>query len=288
MRVIRRKKFYYLQHSFRKAGKTITKERYLGTKMPEDFDKQKKTLFEECRKEAFYDNFEIIKKKFREEWEQTPESAKQKMIEEFSVNFTYNTNAIEGSSITEEDTRDIVLHDLAPTKSLRDIKETEKHAMLFQRLLREKTNLSRKTILAWHEDLFSETKPDVAGKFREHLVRVGKYVAPDWQDVSRLMNDFFVFVNSESKMRSDNNMHAVEFAARAHYKFEKIHPFSDGNGRIGRLIMNCLLWGREYPLLVIEYKKRKSYYKALQKDEEYFVQYFIRRYLAVHRKYLKD
>ncbi|MBU1202039.1 MAG: Fic family protein [Nanoarchaeota archaeon] len=280
MRIIKRKNSHYVQHSFRKDGKIITREKYLGLKVPENIDIVKNKFLAECRKEAFYDVFEIIKTKFNQEWKRLPPSAKEKMIQELSINFTYNTNAIEGSTISEEETRDIVAHGIAPSKPLRDVKETEKHAELFKKIFSEKQKITKQSIIHWHNKLFSETKSDIVGKFRDYLVRVGDYRAPDWQDLNKLLDDFFRFQNSK------NNMHTVEFAARVHYKFEKIHPFGDGNGRIGRLIMNSVLWDRGYPLLVIEYKKRKSYYKALRKDEEHFVQYFIRRYLAVHKRYL--
>ena len=81
-------------------------------------------------------------------------------------------------------------------------------------------------------------------------------------------------------------MHPVEFTARAHYKFEKIHPFGDGNGRIGRLVIVYLLRKSDFPLLIIEYKKRKSYHHALSKSENDFLNWFIRSYVSAHRKYL--
>jgi len=79
-------------------------------------------------------------------------------------------------------------------------------------------------------------------------------------------------------------LNPVMLSARAHYKFEKIHPFGDGNGRIGRLIMNKILWDNGYPMIIIEKKKRKSYYKALNKEEDEFVKYFVRKYIAVHKR----
>ena len=66
--------------------------------------------------------------------------------------------------------------------------------------------------------------------------------------------------------------------------FEKTHPFGDGNGRIGRFLMNYILWKKGYPMLIIDYKDRKSYYGALERPEEGFVNYFVRRYLAVHKQ----
>ena len=81
-------------------------------------------------------------------------------------------------------------------------------------------------------------------------------------------------------------MHPIELAARTHCKFEKIHPFGDGNGRIGRLIIAYLLRKANYPLLIIEYKKRKSYYHALSKSEIDFVNWFFRRYVGANKNYV--
>ena len=136
-------------------------------------------------------------------------------------------------------------------------------------------------LLNWHKDIFGETKKEISGKFRDYLVRVGNYIAPDWQDVKKLMANLMKFI------RDNKEINPVEFAGRAHYKFETIHPFGDGNGRVGRLLMNYLLWRAGFPMIIITYKKRESYYKAFKKDEDYFAKYFIRYYLSVHkRRYL--
>lgn len=282
MRVLTRKKgkktYYYLQHSFRKDGKVITKEKYLGIKIPKDLEKLKRKLKSE-EQNLLYEKLKAIKENFQREWKRYPDSIKDKEKEEIAIDFTYNTNAIEGSTITLEETKEIIQDNIAPNKPITDIKETEAHYKVFLKMLDKKEKISNKLILKWHNEIFRETKQDISGKFRDYPVRVGEYRAPDWQDVKKLMLQFITFVKE--------NIQPVELAARAHYKFEKIHPFGDGNGRIGRLITNHILWHNGYPMLIIEYKKRKSYYKALQKDEEKFVNYFLRRYLSIHKKRLK-
>lgn len=281
MRIVKRKsgnkEYYYLQHSLRKNGKVITKEKYLGDKMPNDIDKIKREFKKDIQKDINH-KLEAIKRNFQKEWGKIPESARKKELEEISIAFTYNTNAIEGSTITLEEAREIIHDKVAPNKSLRDVRETEAHSEVFLKMLNKKEEITNKLLLEWHREIFGMTKSDIAGMFRDYLVRVGPHLAPDWQEVEKLMNELIDFIN---KNREAN---PVELAGRAHYKFEKIHPFGDGNGRIGRLLMNSILWHNGYPMLIVEYKKRKSYYRALQKDEDGFVSYFIRRYLAVHKK----
>lgn len=279
MRIIERKKgktnYFYLQHSFRKDGKVVTKELYLGKRVPDNIEEIKAKLMLETR-ETRTRKLEKIRTHFQKEWKRYPESAKEKELQEIATAFTYNSNAIEGSTITLEEARLILQDKVAPNKPLKDIKETESHARVFLDMLKTKKKMSEKLLLQWHEEIFKETKPDIAGQFRSYLVRVGPYVAPDWREVKKLMKQLITFVN-------ESQLNSVEIAARTHHMFEKIHPFGDGNGRIGRLLMNYVLWKNGYPMLIIEYAKRKSYYKALQKTEEGFVNYFVRRYLSVHK-----
>ncbi|MEK6934752.1 MAG: Fic family protein [Nanoarchaeota archaeon] len=280
MRVIKRKKgkqtFFYLQHSFRKNNKVITKEKYLGKRIPTNIEKIKQEMKEQINK-ILHKKLEQMKQNFQKEWKKYPQTVKNKEKEEIAIAFTYNTNAIEGSTITLDETKEIIHDKIAPNKSLDDIKETEEHSKVFLNMLDKKRKISNELLLEWHNKIFQETKSDIAGKYRDYLVRIGAYVAPDWQDVKKLMNQLIKFIDK-------SKINPVELAARAHYRFEKIHPLGDGNGRIGRLIINHILWHNQYPMLIIEYKKRRSYYKALGKNEEDFVKYFMRRYLTVHKK----
>ena len=283
MRIIKRKKgnkeYYYLQHSFRKGKKVITKEKYVGLKIPKDISEIKGEFSKELKKDL-YKKLEKIKTHFQKEWKRLPKSIQEKEKEEISIAFTYNSNAIEGSTITLHEVREIIHDKIAPNRSLRDIKETEMHNKVFLEILKKKEKISNELILKWHKEIFGETKSDIAGKYRNYLVRVGPYVAPHWNEIKITMKQIIDFVNK-------SKLNPVELAARAHYKFESIHPFGDGNGRIGRLLMNYILWHAGYPMLIIEYKKRRSYYNAFPKGQEAFVDYFLRRYLAVHKKRLK-
>ncbi len=284
MRVVKRRKgkeeFYYLKHSFRKNGKIVTREKYVGKNLPSEelIESAGKELMQEQRGELLK-KLAKIKSSFQKEWKRLPDTAKENELKEIAIAFTYNTNAIEGSTITLDETREILQEQISPNKPLRDIKETEAHARTFLEMLKNREKITKWLILKWHNDIFHETKRDIAGKFRDYLVRVGDYRAPDWQDIEQLMEELIKEINKGPKEIS-----IPEFAGLMHYRFEKIHPFGDGNGRIGRLLINHVLWHAGYPMIIIPYKKRSSYYRALKKDEAGFIKYFVRHYLSIHKK----
>ena len=276
-----KKEYYYLEHSIRKKDKIIKKQKYLGTRIPNNIEEIKYDFTRELRSEI-YKKIKKIKDNFQKEWKSIPESVKEKELEEIAIAFTYNTNAIEGSTITLEETREIIHDKIAPNKPLKDIKETEAHSKIFLEMLKKKEKITNQLLLRWHHEIFKDAKPDISGKYRDYLVRVGDYRAPDWQDVKKLMLQIIKFISNSEKINP------IELASIVHYRFEKVHPFGDGNGRIGRLIMNHILWYKDYPMLIIEYKNRRAYYKALSKSEESFTNYFIKRYVAVHKRRLKE
>jgi Fic family protein len=280
MNIIKRKvknhTYYYLHHTYRENNKVKTKELYLGKTIPTNIEKIKQE-FKMGQQKELQKKLETIKQHFKKEWNRTPKEAKEQQLKEIAIAFTYNTNAIEGSTITLHETREIIENNIAPNKSLYDIKETESHMEVFLNILKKQQPITNKLILYWHNQLFEQTKPKIAGVYRDYLVRVGSYIAPDWQDVKNMMNALL-------KQITNKKENPVIHTAKVHYQFEKIHPFGDGNGRLGRLLMNYMLWHAGYPMLIIEYKKRSSYYKALSGDEEKFVKYFVRRYVKVHGK----
>ena len=281
MKVVKRSNYYYLGHSSRHGGEVKYREKYLGKELPKNLEEIKEIFLRERMQQGVFKKLKAIQKNFSKEWKKYPESIKKEILIDLSISFTYNTNAIEGSTITLHETEEIIKRKISPNKPLRDVQETINHSKVFFEVINEKSELSTELILNWHKEIFLDTKQDIAGKFRDYLVKVGNYRAPDWQDINKLIKEFFIWYNKSKK-----DMHPVEFAARAHYKFEKIHPFGDGNGRIGRLIIAYILRKNNYPLLIIEYKKRKSYYHALSKSENDFLNWFIRSYVSAHRKYL--
>jgi hypothetical protein len=152
VRVVKRKKgeeeFYYLKHSFRKNGKTVTREKYLGKNLPsgELVESAGKELMLE-QKDELLKKLNKIKNSFQKEWKSLPESAKEKELDEIAIEFTYNTNAIEGSTITLDETREILQEQISPNKPLRDIKETEAHAKVFLEMLKRKEKISKFAVI---------------------------------------------------------------------------------------------------------------------------------------------
>ena len=157
----------------------------------------------------------------------------------FATRFTYDTQRIEGSTLSLRDTANLLERGVTPrNKPIGDIKEAEAHKKLFFQILVSEKDLSLKTILEWHKFLFQDTKSDIAGKIRENRVGIpgSKFIPPLSVEIYPLVR---VFLSWYQKNREKT--HPVELAALMHLKFVTIHPFGDGNGRISRLIMNFIL-----------------------------------------------
>ena len=282
--------YHYLEHSYRDGGKVHKKELYLGKTVPDNIEDLKKQLISEVYQERWFGRFDRIKEQFRKEQEGMPLSALEKSLETFVIRFTYDTNRIEGSTLTYRETADLLEKGITPgTRPLSDVKEAESHRNTFYEMLEYTKDLSLNTVLYFHKKLFESTKSDIAGIIRSHQVAISgsKFMPPFPAEIYPLLIDFFKWYQKHK-----NTVHAVELAALVHLKLVTIHPFTDGNGRISRLMMNFILHKHDYPMLDILYERRAGYYKALEKtqttkDDNPFLQWFFKRYEKENNKYLK-
>jgi Fic family protein len=282
--------YFYLQHTIRTPTGVQAREKYLGTKLPSNVETAKRNFLTEIYRGRWYPLLDQVRSNYQKENRTLPPSALQKRDRQFSVKFTYDTNRIEGSTLTYRETADLLENGLSPSrKPVGDIKEAEAHDRVFQEALRYEKDLSMRAILMWHKRLFEETKSDIAGRVRTHQVAISgsRFIPPSPVEVQPLLREFFRWYD-----RNKRSMHPVELAAGAHLRFVSIHPFADGNGRMSRLLMNFVLHRHGFPPLNIPYEGRRGYYSALERsqvkeNDSTFIQWFFRRYLKEHSEYAK-
>ncbi len=272
---------YYLAHSFRK-GKKVRKARfYLGTDLTKAELEKKRKHAEKIIKERI-EQQEIIHDPLRYmlsrgEMEEinalkAPTDIKishlsEEVWEKFTKFFTYDTNAIEGSTITEKEVADILQKNKLPEKPKYEIEETFGVSEAIKHIRKTKEHISLNLIRELHRIVFKGSK-DFAGDFRKVEVAVvdssGAIVhrgaPPDY--VVKLLNELINWYNKNKKKYPP-----IVLAAVIHNQFENIHPFQDGNGRVGRLLLNNILIKHNLPPVNIELRNRKEYYNSLQEYE---------------------
>lgn len=198
----------------------------------------------------------------------TNKDALIKLIAETEVaEQVYNSNAIENSTLTLEETEKILLQiDLDRFITEREIFEAKNLArvVLYINEKAKEQELNIEVILSLHKMLISNIRDDIAGRFRknnEH-VRVGNYIAPAPKKVIEMIEKMLVEYNTT------NHENIIKRIARLHLTFEHIHPFIDGNGRIGRVINNYLLIREGFVPINIKFIDRKMYYEAFKEFDE--------------------
>lgn len=184
----------------------------------------------------------------------------ERLREEFLVEYTYHSNAIEGNTLTLQETALVLEGITIDKKPLKDHLEAVGHRDAFlyvQELVQNHVPFSERIIKQVHTLVLMD-RPDDRGIYRRIPVRImGAYhTPPDPILVPEQMEQLVV------EFRSNKKLHPVERASLFHLKFEGIHPFVDGNGRTGRLILNLMLMQAGYPPVNVKYSDRKRYYEA--------------------------
>ena len=289
-KTVKGKTYYYLEHSYREGKKIQKKSIYLGSRIPKNIDDIKEKFLNDISRKTWQADAESIRKNYSKNRRVMPRSVREKELETFAINFTYDTQKIEGSKLTRKDTADLLERGIAPkNKPMRDAQEAEAHRDLFFEILGSTKDLSLRELQDWHWNLFNKTKKDIAGKIRNYQVAIrgSKFLPPSPLEIYPMLTEFFYWYNKKK-----NKLHPVEFAAIAHLKFVTIHPFGDGNGRISRLMMNFILNRKKYPMLDISYEERNGYYNALERsqvknEERIFLHWFVKRYIREYKRYLR-
>ena len=186
------------------------------------------------------------------------------MIDEVEVaESVYNSNAIENSTLTLEETERILLEQmLSRNVSVREVFEAKNLARVteYKRTKAKDSELTKDLILLLHQMLIGGINDAIAGRFREQgeYVRVGTHIAPAPEHVERMIDEILV------EYSSDLGSYFLDKIARFHLDFETIHPFCDGNGRLGRVLINFQLIQLGLPRLIIRNSEKERYYQAFR------------------------
>ncbi|MFN3168228.1 MAG: Fic family protein [Phycisphaeraceae bacterium] len=182
--------------------------------------------------------------------------------EALRIAYTYHSNAIEGSTLTLRETQLIIEGKSLPAgKSMREVYEARNHDRAVRRieaLAFEGGAIDEQVLLDLHGLVLADIAPAEAGVYRTGRVRIAgsRFIPPGSHRFAELMPVVF------DRARA-TGLHPVLRAAELHYNLVAIHPFSDGNGRTARLMMNALLLKVGYPLCIIEVERRADYLTAL-------------------------
>jgi Fic family protein len=285
------KEYYYLRASKRKGSKILVKDiAYLGSsindvknslerlpKYAEDIRKAYKTInnFLESNRfigkirqlrlkkddllDKYFTDVEACRLHYNSVFKKHDEITRKEILKNFIVEFAFNTTSIEGNTINLDEAKKLLEEGLAPkNKTLREIYDIQNTEKVFFSIFESDVELNHELIIKIHAGLVENI--DLRTGYRKTDIRVirsnfdatpAPYVKTDMDLLLRWYNE-------------NKKIHPLVLAIVFHHKFEKIHPFADGNGRTGRMLMNFILLKNEYPPMIIHKKQRKMYLDALR------------------------
>ena len=245
---------------------------YDATKPSDERYKNKESLIP-----ILEDKLKVLKKR-----RPLTEGELERLNEEFLTEYTYNSNAIEGNTLTLRET-DMVLRGLTiDKKSLKEHLEVIGHKEAFdyvKQLVSENVEISEKLIKDIHYLVLADKKDD-RGVYRRIPVRI-------MGAAHEVVQPYLIIPKMEELLERYKNSteDIVTKLARFHIEFEDIHPFIDGNGRTGRLLINLELMKAGYPPIDIKFTDRLKYYEAF---DEYHIKHNISAMANMFARYLNN
>jgi Fic family protein len=292
------KSYYYLRASSRKGAKVISKDvAYLGSSVAEvkealpKLPKFKKDIEKAYRKvnlilesnrfleeagrarpkaDIFLGNslfsVEACALHFNKVFGKLDSLTKKEIFDNFVVEFAFNTTSIEGNTIDLKEARELLEDGLTPKgKTLREIYDLQNTKRVFEGLDFGE-DISHEFIKKTHADLLENIDVRTEYRARDIIVTKSRFKSAPFHLVKSEL-DLLIKWYSENKKK----LHPFVLAVIFHHKFEKIHPFMDGNGRTGRMLMNFILMKNKYPPVIIQKKNRPEFLDALSTADESFV-----------------
>ncbi len=206
------------------------------------------------------EKIEWLKKDFHNKLKNSDKALLSDMFKDFKTYFIYNTNAIEGNTLTLEETNLLLNENKSPEgKDLKEIYDHINEKETFDYLLEIKPAINEELIINIHSRLLKNIDQRV-GYFRKHNVRVFG-ASFETSDAKYVPIDMKILLKWYKENR--RKLHPLILSAIFHEKFERIHPFYDGNGRTGRMILNLMLLKRNLPPILVKNRTRKEYYRVL-------------------------
>ena len=265
------KRYYYRVKSIREKNKIKKKRVYLGANLSrgELLRKVKKAdkkldVLNNLLTEKEIKELDKIRKDYLKQSNENLENR----YESFCSLFTYNSTAIEGNTLTLQETAQLLFEGITPKKSLREINEIINHKEAFDYILKNKEDISKNVILKLHSIVIKNTLKkeleDQIGKYRniQVYIRGVEWMPPKPKEVPKEMRKLLLWYS-----RNKNKLHPLVLIAYFHSAFESIHPFVDGNGRVGRLLMNFILHRNKYHMINIPNSEKDVYYKVLEESQ---------------------
>lgn len=296
------KKYLYAVHSVRLENGKVTKlskivnKRKITPTLAKFFEEKEQQIRKKTAISCF-ETSDVFTKEQIAKLEQTKQEYKkivsklskkqlQDMFDRFTVNFTYESNALEGNSLTLKDVAIVLFEKVIPkNKDLREVYETRNSREVVDLILKKKFKVKEENIIKMHRLLVKDMEIETGYKKIPNFLLGRKIETTAPEKVKIEMNNLLNWFHKEKKM------HPLQKTAIFHGKFEKIHPFDDGNGRVGRFLINISLVNEGYAPLVIRKSQRIAYLKCLEDFDNGYTtnleRFFLEKYNKTFEKFFK-
>ncbi len=295
-KIIGKKDYYYLRASEKKGNKMLTKDlAYLGSnvedvkkslgnlpKYKDEIRRAYKTIHNFLESNRFINEIKKLKLKqdlflgeklieveacklhYSKEFQKLDFLTKQEILNNFLIEFAYNTTSIEGNTIKLNEVKKLLEEGKTPkNRTLREIYDLQNTEKVFFEIIENKEEINHDFIINIHKNLLDNIDKRVGYRTQDVRVIKANFKSTPAPYV-KIDMDLLLKWYQENKEKH----HPLVLAVIFHHKFEKIHPFMDGNGRTGRILLNYILIKNNYPSIVIRNRNREKYLRAMRKADD--------------------